>query len=246
MLYKTLVAAFVVSSGDALRIDGVNTRRAAIASSALSLVPLAAFAELKQAGDADIYARADAGKLNAARVIERAKTGDLVNGSSATCDELDRLIAVDREAIEFELEKIEDMTDPDQKKKVKGYADKIQAQIDKLKVIRKEKGCASAQANLKQKSDFDVYKRADEGVLNSARVIQRAKDGKLVDGSGATCDELTKIISVDKKAVQFEKDKIEAQGSKADPLEAVTVLKAEKAIEAQLLKLEAKKQAKGC
>merc|ERR1740130_1199584 len=111
MLYKTLVAAFVVSSGDALRIDGVNTRRAAIASSALSLVPLAAFAELKQAGDADIYARADAGKLNAARVIERAKTGDLVNGSSATCDELDRLIAVDREAIEFELEKIEDMTD---------------------------------------------------------------------------------------------------------------------------------------
>jgi hypothetical protein len=128
MLYKTLVAAFVVSSGDALRIDGLNSRRAAItsAASALSLVPLAAFAELKQAGrhlwtafmdrlaargkrrtdsqmghrsfqkftryglatsppqmhwqcvpsflsplqagDADIYARADSGKLNAARV----------------------------------------------------------------------------------------------------------------------------------------------------------------------------------
>jgi hypothetical protein len=52
MLYKTLVAAFVVSSGDALRIDGLNSRRAAItsAASALSLVPLAAFAELKQAG----------------------------------------------------------------------------------------------------------------------------------------------------------------------------------------------------
>jgi hypothetical protein len=70
MLYKTLIAAFVVSSGDALRIDGLNTRRAAVtsAASALSLVPLAAFAELKKAGDADIYARADAGKLNAARV----------------------------------------------------------------------------------------------------------------------------------------------------------------------------------
>tara|TARA_B100000795_G_scaffold122524_1_gene91227 strand:+ start:480 stop:782 length:303 start_codon:yes stop_codon:yes gene_type:complete len=70
MLYKTLVAAFVVSSGDALRIDGLNTRRAAIASaaSALSLVPLAAFAELKQAGDAEIYERAREGKLNAARV----------------------------------------------------------------------------------------------------------------------------------------------------------------------------------
>ena len=71
MLYKTIIAALVVSSGDALRLDGVlNTRRAAIgtAASALSLVPLAAFAELKKAGDAEIYKRADDGKLNAARV----------------------------------------------------------------------------------------------------------------------------------------------------------------------------------
>ena len=70
MLYKTLIAAFCISSGDALRIDGLNTRRSAVtsAAAAISLVPLAAFAELKKAGDADIYARADAGKLNAARV----------------------------------------------------------------------------------------------------------------------------------------------------------------------------------
>ena len=32
MLYKSLIAAFVVSSGDALRIDGLNTRRAAVTS----------------------------------------------------------------------------------------------------------------------------------------------------------------------------------------------------------------------
>ena len=70
MLYKTLIAAFCISSGDALRIDGLNTRRSAVtsAAAAISLVPLAAFAELKKAGDADVYARADAGKLNAARV----------------------------------------------------------------------------------------------------------------------------------------------------------------------------------
>ena len=179
-------------------------------------------------------------------MIERAKTGDLVNGSSATCSELDKLIAVDREAIEYETEKIEAMSDPEMKKKVKEYSDKIQSQVDKLKLTRKERGCGSAGANLKQKSDADVYKRADEGVLNSARVIQRAKEGKLVDGSGATCDELAKIISVDKKAVQFEKDKLEAQGSKADPLEAMTVEKAEKAIESQLKKLESKQKEKGC
>jgi len=248
MLYKTLVAAFVVSSGDALRIDGLNTRRAAIASaaSALSLVPLAAFAELKQAGDAEIYERAREGKLNAARVIERTKTNDLVDGSSASCDELDKLIAVDREAIEYELETIEAMADGSQKDKVKGYADRIQAQVDKLKGTRKAKGCATAGDNLKQKSDFDVYKRADQGMLNSARVIQRAKDGELVDGSGATCDELTKIIAVDKKAVQFEKDKLEAQGNTADALDRMTVEKAERAIELTIKKLQLKKKEKGC
>jgi len=70
MLYKTLIAAFVVSSGDALRLDGLSGRRSVVtsAAAAASLVPLAAFAELKKAGDADIYKRADEGKLNAARV----------------------------------------------------------------------------------------------------------------------------------------------------------------------------------
>ena len=36
-----------------------------------------------------------------------------------------------------------------------------------------------------------------------ARVIERAKTGKLVDGSGATCSELERIINVDKKAIKL-------------------------------------------
>ena len=182
-----------------------------------------------------------------AQTIERAKTGDLVDGSSANCDELDKLIAVDREALEYEKEKLEVLgTNAQQKKVVADVETKLQSQIDRLKVIRKDKGCTTAQANLKQATDFEVYKRADEGVLSSARVIQRAKDGKLVDGSGATCDELAKIIAIDKKAVQFEKDKIEAQGSKADPAAKKIVLEAEKAIEKQLTKLAALQKSKGC
>ena len=116
----------------------------------------------------------------------------------------------------------------------------------RLKKIRADKNCPSAQKNLKQATDFEVYKRADKDQLNAARVIDRARSGKLVDGSGATCSQLEKIILADKKAVQFEKDKLEAMGSKADPAEKKIVAEAEKAIEAQLLKLEAKKQAKGC
>jgi len=129
---------------------------------------------------------------------------------------------------------------------VKETEDKLQAQINKLKVIRKDKGCATAGANLKQASDFDVYKRADEGTLSSARVIQRAKEGKLVDGSGATCAELEKIIAIDQKAVKFEKDKLEAQGDKVDPAEKKIVAEAEKAIEAQLKKLAKLQKTKGC
>ena len=130
------------------------------------------------------------------QTIERAKTGDLVDGSSANCNELDKLIAVDREALEYEKEKLDALggNNAAQKGVVVDVEKKLQSQIDKLKVIRKDKGCTSAGANLKQAGDFDVYKRADEGVLSSARVIQRAKDGKLVDGSGASCDELAKII----------------------------------------------------
>lgn len=189
--------------------------------------------------------RADEGTLNAARAIERAKVGDLADGSSATCAELDALISVDREAVEFEKDKVEARFGSG-KDKVQATEDKLQAQIDKLKKIRKDKGCASAGANLKQASDFEVYKRADEGVLNSARVIERAKAGKLVDGSGASCSELEKIISVDKKAVKFEKDKLEAMGGKADPKDIKIVDDAEKAIEAQLKKLAGLQKSKGC
>merc|ERR1712146_452287 len=105
----------------------------------------------------------------------------------------------------------------------------------------KEKGCAG----LKQAGDAEVYARADAGQLNSARVIERAKAGTLVDGSSATCSELDALIAVDKKAVQFEKDKLEAMGGK-DPAQKKIVADAEKAIEAQVKKLEGKKKEKGC
>jgi len=122
--------------------------------------------------------------------------------------------------------------------------DRLQQQIFKLQKRKKEKECPGVK--LKKASDFEVYKRADEGALSSARVIQRAKDGELVDGSSATCAELEKIITVDKKAVKFEKDKLEAMGDKAKPADVKSVAEAEKAIEAQLVKLAGKQAEKGC
>ena len=68
MLPKAIVAAFVVASGDALRVDGLHTRRTLIgtaassAATALSLVPLGSSA-LQKASDKEIYARADSNEL---------------------------------------------------------------------------------------------------------------------------------------------------------------------------------------
>jgi CO dehydrogenase/acetyl-CoA synthase epsilon subunit len=189
--------------------------------------------------------QADEGSLNAARVIERAKQDLLVDGSSASCDELDKLIAADREAMEFEKEKLDAIggSDPAQKAKVQATEEKIQSQVNKLKQLRKDKSCASAKANLRKATDADVYKRADEGTLNSARVIERAKRGELVDGSGATCAELNQLISVDQRALKFEKDKLDAMGG-TDKAQLKVVEEAEKAIRAQVKSLEAKKAGK--
>jgi len=175
--------------------------------------------------------------------MERAKAGKLVDGSGASCDELKKLIAVDKEALEFEKDKLEAMggSDKAQKKVVADAEKAINAQVKKLEGKLKEKGCAG----LKQAGDAEVYARADEGKLNSARVIERAKQGKLVDGSGATCSELESLIAVDKKAVRFEKDKLEAMGGN-DPAQKKIVDDAEKAIEAQVKKLQGKLKEKGC
>jgi hypothetical protein len=244
MLYKLIVAASLIASGDALNVPVAGmSRRAAFAKAAalIPLVPLAAFAELKQASDAEVYGRADAGKLSAARVIERAKAGKLVDGSSANCQELADIIAIDRRAVQFEKDKLASMpNDPAQKKVVADAEKAIEAQIKKLEGLEKSKSCAG----LKQASDAEVYERADDNQLGYARVIERAKAGKLVDGSSATCSELEKIIRVDQEAVQFEKDKLEAMPN--DPAQKKIVADAEKAIEAQIVKLNKKRAEKKC
>jgi hypothetical protein len=243
-MLRIVVAASLIASGDALNVPVAGmSRRGAVANAAALFPhrPLAAFAELKQASDAEVYGRADAGKLSAARVIERAKAGKLVDGSSANCNELADIIAVDRRAVQFEKDKLASMpNDPAQKKVVADAEKAIEAQIKKLEGLEKSKSCAG----LKQASDEEVYERADDNKLGLARVIERAKTGKLVDGSSATCSELEKIIRVDQEAVQFEKDKLEAMPN--DPAQKKIVADAEKAIEAQIVKLNKKRAEKKC
>jgi hypothetical protein len=170
---RLIVAAALIASGDALNVVGMS-RRAAFAKAAalIPLVPLAAFAELKQASDAEVYERADEGKLNSARVVERAKAGKLVDGSSATCDELIDILAIDRRALQFETDKLDSLPDDSPQRQTVAKAQKaLEAQIKKLKDLEKTMSCPG----LKQKSDEGVYRRADENRLGWARVIERAR-----------------------------------------------------------------------
>merc|ERR1711924_220730 len=61
-------------------------------------------------GDAEVYIRADQGKLTNKGVINRASTNSLVDGSGATCSELREIVRVDQSTIEVE-KKIEDQVE---------------------------------------------------------------------------------------------------------------------------------------
>ena len=89
--------------------------------------------------------------------------------------------------------------------------------------------------------------RADEDKLNVARAIERAKANKLIDGSGATCKELERILVADRKAIRFEKEKVAAmKDTNADPADIEVVADAQKAIEKQVEKLAGLQASKGC
>jgi hypothetical protein len=248
MLYKILVSALFVALVDGFKADQIS-RRAMLGKAmagAVSLSPLVAFAkDLKQSSDAEVYSRAAESSLNTARVIQRAKEDKLVVGQGATCPELESIIAVDKQAIRFEQDKLEALDEyakntpeySEQREIVLTVEKKIEEQVKKLDSIRKERKCGA--------DDASIYSRANEGKLNSARVIERAQQGKLVSGAGTTCKQLDAIIAIDKDALAFEKDKLKELQRSNDPAartQIKIVAEAEKAISAQIKKLEKRRE----
>jgi hypothetical protein len=250
MLSRPLVTVLLVASADALRVDTIS-RRALLGKATAGVLaagPLAAFAaevktKLEQASDGEVYERATQGNLGVARVIKRAEEGTLVLGKGANCPNLERIIAVDKQAIQFEKDKLEtwgDRTGPDaeeQRRNVKTIETRIEVQVKRLADVQKAKGCGA--------EDAAIYLRPDEGKLNSARVIYRAKEGRAVGQLGKTCKELDALIAIDKDALQFEKNKLlklQANGMPEAKTQIKIVEQAEKSISAQIRKLEKKKE----
>merc|ERR1712086_873785 len=84
------------------------------------------------AGDADVYIRADQGKLTNKGAIERASKGQLVDGSTATCTELNQIMDVDRASLKIEKNLLQFMKDPAEIKKVQDVEQALEKQIERL------------------------------------------------------------------------------------------------------------------
>ena len=117
------------------------------------------FVRLKQAGDADVYIRADQGKLTNKGVIERASTGELVDGSTATCVEITQIMEVDRATLKIEKKLLKGMKDPEQIKKVEVVEQALEKQVerlDKLLVAKTTKGCNDDKARIGRSTGYPV------------------------------------------------------------------------------------------
>merc|ERR1711865_599710 len=105
------------------------------------------FVQLKQAGDADVYIRADQDKLTNKGAIERASKGQLVDGSTATCTELNQIMEVDRASLEI--------------KKVQDVEQALEKQIERLDGILEKKrttktGCNDDKARISRSTGYPV------------------------------------------------------------------------------------------
>ena len=99
-----LFALFTPST--AMRIGpAAATRRAFLGISAAALAPGSAGAETEP--EDVILRRALDNNLSVQRVIQRAKEDALISGDKASCEELERIIEVDQEAVAFEMGKLE-------------------------------------------------------------------------------------------------------------------------------------------
>ena len=117
------------------------------------------FVQIKQASDAEVYIRADQGKLTNKGAIERASSDKLVDGSSATCAELREIMNIDRATIKIEQNLLKGMKDPEQISKVKDIQQKLETQavrLDKILEAKAAKGCNDDKATIRRSSGYPL------------------------------------------------------------------------------------------
>jgi hypothetical protein len=109
----------------------------------------------KKGADAEVYKRVDQGKLTKTYVAARAEKGEFVDGSGATCSELQGVIAVDRSALLDQQRKLSRMSGLEKMSEAGQEQMKIVADLEKqvgrlegLQAEKRAKGCNDELARL--------------------------------------------------------------------------------------------------
>ena len=170
-----------------------------------------------------IMARAQRGELTVSRVIERAKSNELVEIStdSFSCKVLDSLVRVDQGACDSAQATIKTLRgaqsrrsdDPAEMERqaqakvelaeLQTIKTRIDKQVSRLVSLEEEKGCVDAVATYDRAR---ILERASKGRLTTDRVIQRARSNQLVSVEDAFdaklgCKSLDALRKVDRKAL---------------------------------------------
>jgi hypothetical protein len=169
--HAALILAIVIpSSVAAMRIGpAAATRRAFLGGiSAAALAPSTASAQTEP--EDIILQRALNNELGFERVIQRAKGDALISGDKATCDELERIIYVDQEAIAFEKGKLEglgvlqtnEIGDGATASAVESIIERVEATKEKIekqvvKLKQKERSAGCRERFFESKPSYDCY-----------------------------------------------------------------------------------------
>ena len=82
-----------------------------------------------------------------------------MDGSTATCTELNQIMDVDRASLKIEKNLLQFMKDPEQIKKVEGVEQALEKQIerlDKVLVAKTAKGCNDDKAKIARSTGYPV------------------------------------------------------------------------------------------
>lgn len=249
----------------ALRHPGaVLSRRAAVLSAAAA--PWALWRDAAEAGtDAfdreSIIKRAQEKSLSVDRVVARAQKGELFDGKGASCEVIDRVLGVDRIALQDEQRQLESLkkSGKDVGKYGNSLADiekinkKIDKQIKALAALEEKNGCLDAFVTYDKEA---IIERARKQSLDADRVVQRAETDKLIQVEGMSCDAMSALIVVDEEALTKEsvrltklkkalKNSADAEAIKTqESIFEITLI--QNKIEKQIGLLQASEMASGC
>lgn len=163
---------------------------------------------------AGIIARAKAKTLESSKVVERAREKKLFDPAGQSCEVIDRLLMVDKQALDEELANLKKLrsVNSEQVAEVKAVTNQIEKQVKYLAQAENKAGCVDSFITYDTES---ILSRARSANLNVDRAVQRAKTGQMVDAKYlakySRCGEIKELAQIDLRALGKQTMEIDAR-----------------------------------